>query len=161
MNFEDRLQKAVERGQRRGLNRREEAMARSLNEDELKRLHGQYRLSLSEHIEKCFQRLPHHFPGFQCENIYGERGWGAACSRDDLRVEPRGRRSSDYSRLEMTVRPFNSSHVIELNAKGTIRNKEVFNRNHFEKIEEADPAKFIELIDLWVLEYAELYAARL
>jgi hypothetical protein len=160
MDFEERLQKAVERGHRRGIGHREEALARALGEDELKRLHGQYRLDLSEHIEKCLQHLLLHFPGFQCETIYGDRGWGAACSRDDFRVEGRGRRRNDYSRLEMTVRPFNTSHVLELSAKGTIRNKEVFSRTHFEKIEEADPAKFVELIDLWVLEYAELYAAR-
>jgi hypothetical protein len=59
----------------------------------------------------------------------------------------------------MTIRPFSSYHVVDLSAKATIRNKEVFNRNHFEKVEEADPTTFVELIDVWVLEYAELYAA--
>ena len=73
---------------------------------------------------------------------------------------PGGKRNNDYSRLEMTIRPFGSHHVVELVAKGTIRNKEVFNRNYYEKIEDADSAKFAELIDFWVLEYAELYAAK-
>ncbi len=71
-----------------------------------------------------------------------------------------GQRSNQYSRLEMTIRPFSSLYVLELTAKGTIRNREVFNRNHFEKLEDADQDNFIELIDHWVLEYAELFAAR-
>jgi hypothetical protein len=50
--------------------------------------------------------------------------------------------------------------VLDLAAKGTIRNREVFNRNYFEELATADEAKFNELIDAWVLEYAELYAAR-
>ena len=74
-------------------------------------------------------------------------------------MEPRGKRKSDFSRLEMTVRPHSPLHVLELTAKGTIHNKEVFNRSHFEKTEDAEVAKFLELVDRWVLEYAELYAA--
>ena len=101
----------------------------------------------------------HYFPGFQYETLYGERGWGGGCSRDDLRVSPGAKRRSDYSRLEITVRPFSPLHVLELSAKGTIRNKEVFNRTHFEQIEDVDATKFLELVDQWVLEYAELYAA--
>lgn len=159
MDFEQRLQKAIQRGQKRSDARRQEAEAQALSEDELKRLHNEYRLQLSDHIENCLEALPHHFPGFNYETIFGERGWGAGCSRDDIRMSG-GRRNNDYSRLEMTVRPFSSYHVLELTAKATIRNKEVFNRSHYEKIEDADTAKFIEFIDLWVLEYAELYAAK-
>jgi hypothetical protein len=50
--------------------------------------------------------------------------------------------------------------VLDLAAKGTIRNKEIFNRNYFEPLADADVQKFSELIDAWVLEYAEMYAAR-
>ena len=60
----------------------------------------------------------------------------------------------------MTILPFSSLHVLDLAAKGTVRNKEIFNRNHFEKVEDADVQNFSELIDLWVLEYAELYATQ-
>jgi hypothetical protein len=160
MSFEDRLQKAIQRGQRRGKAKAREAAAQAMTEEELKRLHSQYRLQLSDHIEKCVERLPNVFPGFRYETIYGERGWGAACSRDDLRLVGGGRRANDYSRIELTVRPYSSLHVLELAAKGTVRNKEVFNRNRFEKLEETDPENFIELIDAWVLEYAEMYAAK-
>jgi hypothetical protein len=159
MDFEERLQQAIQRGKKQGVARRQEAAARAMSAEELKRLHGQYRLQLSEHIETCLQRLPHHFPGFQYATIYGERGWGGACSRDDFRAARGGKRASHYSRLEMTVRPISSFHVLELTAKGTIRNKEIYNRTYFEKIEDAEPAKFLELVDLWILEYAELYAA--
>ena len=158
MDFDQRLKKAMERGQRRGDVAAQAARAKALGEEELKRLHSQLRLQLSEHIEGCVERLAHHFPGFTYETIFGERGWGAACSRDDVRLSS-GRRDNDYSRLEMTIRPFATYHVVDLAAKGTIRNKEVFNRNHFEKIQDVDITTFRELIDVWVLEFAELYAA--
>lgn len=160
MSFEERLQKAIERGKRRSEANRSEAEARRLTEEELKRLHSSYRLQLSEHIESVVRQLPNFFPGFRLETIFGERGWGAACSRDDLRVLGGGRRENDYSRLELTVRPASSMHVLDLAAKGTIRNKEVFNRTFFEKLEDVDLDKFLELVDVWVLEYAELYAAK-
>lgn len=158
-DFDDRLQRAIQRGQRKGESAEQAARAEALSEDELRRRHGQYRLQLSEHIERCVSKLPQYFPGFRYETIFGERGWGAACSRDDVRMQA-GRRGSDYSRLELTIRPFSPYHVLDLAAKGTIRNKEVYNRSHYDKIVDADPRKFIEMIDMWVLEFAEMYAAK-
>ncbi len=157
-DFEERLQDAIARGQRRGERASTRAQQQVLNEEELKRMHSTYRLAFSEHIEACVQKLPHHFPGFQFETLFGDRGWGAACSRDDIRIT-RGKRDNLFSRLELTVRPFSTYHVVDLAAKGTIRNKEVFNRTHYEMVVEADAKTFTELIDVWVLEYAELYAA--
>ncbi|HZN35463.1 MAG TPA: hypothetical protein VFB80_16660 [Pirellulaceae bacterium] len=159
MSFDDQLRQAIERGQRRGDLQARQAAARALTEDEYRRLHSQARLTLSDHIESCVKRLPTYFPGFQYETMYGDRGWGGACFRDDL-VISRGSRASDYSRLEVTVRPYSTVHVLDLAAKGTIRNREIFNRNYFEPLDQADAAKFLQLIDAWVLEYAELYAAR-
>jgi hypothetical protein len=156
--FEQRLQKAVERGQQRGQQQAAQARQRQLNEEELKRLHTQYRLTLSEYIEACMKRLPNHFPGFQYETMFGERGWGAACSRDDLQIQD-GRRQNNYSRLEMTIRPQSTYNVVDLAGKGTIRNKEVFSRNHYEKLENVDLDMFRQLIDVWILEFAELFSA--
>jgi hypothetical protein len=159
MDFDQKLQHAIERGHRRSDARSDAARRAALSEEECKRLHGQYRLSVSERIEECMKRLPNHFPGFRYETMYGDRGWGAACFRDDLRLE-RGARASDYSRLEMTVRPYSSLRVLELAAKGTVRNKEVYSRNYFEPLAEVDIEKFRSLVDAWVLEYAEVYAAQ-
>jgi len=159
-DFEHRLKRAIERGTRRGEVRAREARAKAMSEEELKSLHTKFRLQLSEYIERCVLSLPNHFPGFKHETIYGERGWGAGCSRDDVGSGQDGRRANFFSRLEMTIRPFSSLHVLELIAKGTIRNKEVFSRSHFEKLDDVDPESFRELIDVWVLEYAELYATR-
>ncbi len=142
-----------------GATRREEKPSARATEEELRRLHSTYRLQLSDHIESCIRQLPNFFPGFRLETLYGERGWGAACSRDDLRVVQGRRQGNDFSRLEMTVRPPSSMQVLELAAKGTIRNKEVFNRNYFEQLQDVDLDQFVELVDIWVLEYAELYAA--
>jgi hypothetical protein len=159
MSFDDRLKAAIMRGQRRGDAAAREAAAQAMSEEDFRRLHSQVRLRLSDHIEACVNKLPSFFPGFQYETMYGDRGWGGACFREDLRLA-RGQRTNEYSRLEVTVRPYSPAHVLDLAAKGTIRNKEVFNRNYYEELADADEEKFRELIDLWVLEYAELYAAR-
>ena len=152
------MQRAIARGEKRRDALHQAALEHALSEDEFKRRHTKYRLQMSDYIETCSQEFLKHFPGFKYEIVYGERGWGAACSRDQLRIKS-GRRDNDYSRLELTVRPYSHLHIVEVAAKGTICNKEVFRRNYDEKIEEVDPEKFIELIDIWALEYAELYIA--
>jgi hypothetical protein len=158
MDFEKRLERAITRGRdRRDLSGREEA-EKALNVEELRSLHSKYRLDLSEHIETCLKQLSDHFLGFQYKTVFGDDGWGARISRDDFHGAA-GRTRNMYSRLEMTVRPFSSAHIIELAAKGTIHNKEVFNRTHFQFLSQADIESFRELIDLWVLEYAEQYAS--
>jgi hypothetical protein len=159
MTFDDRLKQAIERGHQRSETLARQAAAKALTEEEYRRLHSKLRLSLSEHIESCLKRLPNYFPGFQYETMYGDRGWGGACFRDDL-VLTRGARGTNYSRLEVTIRPYSSVHVLDLAAKGTIRNREAFNRNYFEELATADEAKFGDLIDAWVLEYAEQYSAQ-
>ncbi len=159
MDFQQRLEKAIQRGQR---SHDAEARARAeqaMGSEELKRLHSQYRLQLSDHIEQCLRQLPQHFPGFRFETLVGSRGWGAAISRDDLSLSD-GRRENLFSRLEVVVRPFSTSRVLELAAKGTIRNKEIYNRNQYQLLADVDTATFRELVDRWILEYAELYAAK-
>ncbi|MBI3837003.1 MAG: hypothetical protein HY288_03610 [Planctomycetia bacterium] len=159
MDFQQRLEKAIQRGQR---SHDAEARARAeqaMGEEELKRLHSQYRLQLADHIEQCMRQLPQHFPGFRFETLVGSRGWGAAISRDDLSLSD-GRRQNLFSHLEVVVRPFSTSHVLELAAKGTIRNKEIYNRNQYQVLADVDIATFRELVDRWILEYAELYAAK-
>ncbi len=160
MDFQERLQKAVQRGHNQRDKKAHEARKKAMSEDEFKSLHSGYRLQLSDHIENCLQQLPYQFPGFQFETIFGEKGWGAACYRDDIGPGGGGKRGNFYSRIEVTIRPFSEYHVLNLTSKATIRNKELFNRNYFEELMDADPEKFVELIDVWVLEYAEQYSAR-
>jgi hypothetical protein len=157
-DFHDRLEKAIQRGQHALDARERERAEAALGEEELKRLHTQYRLELSEHIEDCLGKLPRHFPGFRYETLVGDRGWGGALSRDDLSVAG-GRRENHFSRLELGVRQFSASHVLELAAKGTIRNKEIYNRTQYQLLADVDVATFREMIDRWILEFAELYAA--
>jgi hypothetical protein len=159
MDFKKRLEKAIERGQRASADQQRQQQQRALSEEELRRLHSQLRLPLSEHIEHCLEQIPQHFPGFQYSTIVSDRGWGAAVSRDDIELSG-GARHTHFSRLEVVVRPHSPYHVLEIAAKGTIRNKEVFNRSHFQRLTDADLDTFREMIDLWVLEYAELFAAR-
>ena len=159
MEFQQRLQKAIERGQRAGDARAQELREKELSEKELQRLHTQYRLELCEHIERCMTQLADQFPGFQTESIVGERGWGAAISRDALQLSRSSGRSTQFSRLEIYVRAFSSAHVLELAAKGTINNREVYNRSQYQKLTEADLHLFNETVDNWALDYAEQLAS--
>jgi hypothetical protein len=159
MDFEKRLERAIERGQHARHEKGRLAAERALSEDDLKSLHTSCRLELSDHIEHLLRQLADRFPGFQFETIVGEDGWGAKITRDDIaRASGRGYQTL-YSRLQLVVSPFSDAHIVALAAKGTIRNKETVRRNHFQYLSQVDIDSFRELIDLWVLEYAEQYAA--
>jgi hypothetical protein len=158
-DFDERLEQAIRRGEHRQAEQAQAAMRQKMSEAQLKSLHGKYRLQLSEHIEECMQRLPDHFPGFQYETVYGEKGWGAACSRDDFGPGQGRQRKNLYSRLLLAIRPHSHLNVLELVGKATVRNKGVYNRTFFEELQDADPENFIQRIDYWVIEFAELYAA--
>lgn len=156
MDFNKRLERAIDRGQRTrdaaGRAKAEQAM----NEDELRTLHSKLRLELSDHIEKCLRQLADHFPGF----VFSASAGGASITRDDVDISRQRRSRSLYSRLEMVITPFSAAtHIIEMTSKGTIRNKEIQNRSHYQFLAETDVEAFSELIDLWVLEFAEQFAS--
>lgn len=159
MDFEKRLEKAIDRGQQSRDAKIREQSEQALSEDELKTLHSQCRLTLSEHIETCLKKLADHFPGFGFQTLVSEDGWGGKISRDDFVRQSSGKPVSHYSRFEMVIRPFSSTRIVELAAKGTILNKEVISRTHYQFLAQVDVDSFQELIDLWVLEYAEKYSA--
>jgi len=158
MNFRERLQRATERGKQARAAQLNEAAAKALSEEECRRLHSQYRLTLTEYIEHCLRELADNFPGFRLETIVDESGWGAAASRDDVSIGA-GRRGTFFSRLQLVVAPYNKYRVLELVAKGTVRNKEVLSRNHYQRLDDVDLESFRELVELWALDYAELYSA--
>lgn len=157
-DFDERLKQAIERGSNRGLRSQDEAAQKKAKQEELRRLHTTIRLQLSDRIEQVVRRLVDQFPGFQFSSVYGENGWGAACTRDDL-VIVAGQRASKYSRFEMAVRPLSDVFVLDLQARGTIGNREKLVRSYFQPLDEVDLAHFHRLIDDWTLAYAELYAA--
>jgi len=159
VEFEERLERAIGRGKKSLQERGRETADRAVSEEDLRNLHSRIRLDLSEHIESCLQKLTDYFPGFRFQTLVGEEGWGAKISRDDYKRVPGRDGESRYSRLEMVVRPYSSAHIVEIAAKGTVRNKEIFNRNHYQLLAQVDVQSFSELLDLWVLEYAEKYAA--
>ena len=160
MEFQKRLEKAIERGQKAGSERAEAEARQAMSEQEIRRLHSQYRLELSERIEDALKQVADHFPGFQFETLVNERGWGGMVSRDDLDLKSGRPVRSFFSRLEIVIRPVTSAHVLELAAKGTIRNKELFNRAYFQRLTEVDLTGFHETMDLWILEFAESFAAQ-
>lgn len=153
MDFEQRLQRAIDRGAMTREKKGQEAAARAMTEEEMKNLHTQCRLELSEHIEACLRKLSDHFLGFQLQTAVRD-GWGAKISRDEFSAG-----KTLFSMLEMAVRPYSSIHIVDLAAKGTIRNKEVFDRHHFQPLTEVDIDTFKTMIDQLVLEYAERYSA--
>ena len=158
MDFKERLERAAERGQQTRDEEARQAAAQAMSKKQWQRLHSDYRHTLTEHIESCLQQLAENFPGFRFETVVDEKGWGAAVSRDDLSLNS-GRRESMFSRLALTISPHNDYHVLELIAKGTVRNKENFNRNHYQLLKEADLDSFQQFIEQWTLDYAEQYAA--
>ena len=160
MDFDQRLQKAITRGEHtRSVEERKRA-EKALTEEEFRNLHSHYRLELSEHIESCLRKLADHFPGFQYQTVVSEDGWGAKVTRDDLNLGPRRSTGNLFSRFELLIRPFSSAHIVELVVKGTIHNKEVMHSNHFQFLSEVDVDSLRAIVDQRVLEYAEFYAAK-
>ncbi len=159
MEFEDRLRRAIERGEKTRVDRGRAELARELTQEELRSLHSQYRLDISEHVEDCLRKLADHLPGFKFQSVMNEDGWGGRLVRDDLHLVPGKPPESRYSRLEMVVTPFSSAGILELQVKGMVRNREITNRKHYQRLTEFDRDGFLEIIDLRVLEFAELYTA--
>jgi hypothetical protein len=166
MDFKERLQRAAQRGQRAREAELSAAEARALSEEECRRLHANFRLPLSEYIERCLRELADRFPGFTVQTIVDDTGWGAEAARDDVDLNSgrRGLRRTQpsrnaFSRLRIVVSPHNKYHVLDLAAKGTIRNKETFTRNHYQRLADVDEHNFRELVEQWVLDYAEMFAA--
>lgn len=157
-SFEDRLKQAAARGANKQNQNLTDAERKKAEAEELKSLHSKYRLVLSERIEIVVKKVVDLFPGFRYQTVFGDAGWGGACMRDDL-VLQRGVRENRYSRFEMAVRPVNEYFVLDLQAKGTIANRELLTRNFYQPLVEVDLDKFKELVEQWALVFAELYTA--
>jgi len=158
MDFRERLHRAAERGRETRDAEAAKQAARALDEGECRRLHSNYRLELNDHVEQRLKQLAENFPGFVYETVANEKGWGGAVRRDDLAIRS-GRRDNLFSRLQITISPHNEFHVLEILAKGAVRNKENFTRNHYELLKDVDIDTFRSLIEQWTLDYAEQYAA--
>lgn len=160
MDFTERLQRAVQRGQQtRAATEREQVQA-ALSEEESRALHAQARVELSDHIEACLRKVSDHFPGFEYQTVVSESGYGARIRRDDLRSQPGRGFAHEYSHLELLVRSYTPRRILELTGRGAVANKEVLHRSHFQFLNQLDLDTFRETIDHWVLEYAEKFAAR-
>lgn len=157
-DFEDRLQRAIQRGRQFRENEGSSASVSAATEEELRSRHSELRNELSEHIEACLRKLADHFPGFEFSTVLNEKGWGARISRDDLNLKSSSSRS-EYSRLEILIRPFSDAHIIELATKGTIRNRESLNRSNFRFLQDANLDVLRTMVDSIVLEFAEQYSA--
>lgn len=162
MNFDQRLERAIERGQRQRDADSRERTLQAMTEEECKNLHSKSRLELSEHVEACLRKLADYFPGFDYETLMSADGWGARIRRDDLAPGAAGTKGlvHYYSHVEMLIKPYSAARIVELVARGAIRNKEVLSRSHFQQLSQVDIEVFKDVIDQWVLEYAERYSAR-
>ena len=158
MDFEKRLKHAINKGRAAKDEELQQDVGKKMSEEEFRNLHLKYRLELTDHIDGCLKKLADHFPGFQFKTLMEEDGWGSRITRDDVSLSSGKKAQTLYSRLEMIVRPFTETHIIELVAKATIRNKETYNRSHYQFVAEADMQSFQDLIDLWILEFAEEFS---
>ena len=107
MDFEDKLEQAIQRGQNRSTAKTNARKKDELSKEAIRNRFNELRLNLSDHIEQGLKKIANHFPGFDYETIYGSKGWGGAISRNDLDRGPDGKAGSFFSRVEMTVRPQN------------------------------------------------------
>ena len=159
-DFEDRLQRAIQRGQQSRLAGGATTESDAATEEELRTKHAQLRNELTEHIENCLHKLCDHFPGFDYNTVLNETGWGARISRDDIKLG-RGTAKNEYSRLEVLIRPFSDTHILEVATKGTIRNRESLNRTNFRFLKEATVEVIKPMIDGIALEFAEQFSANI
>ncbi|MBL8889365.1 MAG: hypothetical protein JNL67_05270 [Planctomycetaceae bacterium] len=157
MDFQKRLHDAIQRGSDRASGKKN-GDADELTPEKLKNLHNRYRLELSTYIEGVARQVIDQLPGFNLETLFGEKGWGAAISRDDLMLT-RKQRENHYSRLEIFVRPMNDYYLVDLVSKATIRNREIWTRNVYHPLTEVNLATLREQVDLWAVQFAELYSA--
>ena len=159
MEFQERLKRAIERGEKSRNEQTQLAHDQQLSLDELKTLHSGYRLELSDHIETCLKQLADQLPGFNYQTVVNDEGWGGRLTRDDLHLSPGKSAETRYSRLEAMISPFSKSAIIELITKATVRNREIMNRKNYQKVDEFDVDSFKEMIDHRVLEFAEQFSA--
>jgi hypothetical protein len=154
MSFEDKLKNAINRGRDQGRSKQDARRQAEMSAEARKDLYNQYRLELCDYIEVHMNQVVNLVPGFRYETQYGDRGWGGAISRDDVM-----RGGNFYSRLEVTVRPFAADmNLLAIVGRGTIRNQESLNWNHFADLLEVDLAGFKERIDGWIVEYVERFS---
>ncbi len=157
-DLDDRLKRAIDRGQKSKDVKGQEAGQKKATAEELRTRHSELRLTLSDHIESCLRKLCDHFPGFEFSSVVNEDGWGARITRDDINLNP-GSRGNLYSRFEMLVRPFSDAHILELATKGTVRNREALTRNNYRFLNEAQADDLQSIIDGLVVEFAEHFSA--
>ena len=158
-DFNKRLESAINRGKEVANRRASDERQREQTEEELRESHRQFRLTLCELIEKTINQLADHFPGFRSESVYDDDGWGSAAYRENLHIES-GRRMTRFSRFEIVVRPCSDLLVLDIKGKGTVNNREVFNRSHYCKLSDVDLADFEQCVEAWSLHFAEIYAAQ-
>ena len=89
---------------RQGPSHQQEAAARAMGEEGLSGCTRNIACNWPSTSRSACSTCPTFFPDFNAKQSTASAA-GRACSRDDLRIEPRGKRKSDFSRLEMTVRP--------------------------------------------------------
>ena len=159
VDFGDRLDRAIQRGERIKTRRDEAELAGSLSAEEIKSRHSAAKIELSEHIETCLKAVVDRFPGFEHTPVYSDDGWGGRVQRLDLALAKPGQSKEHFSRLELLLKPLSDLPILSLVGKGTIRDKEVFSRTTYQRLEDLDLDSFRETVDLWVLEYAERYTA--
>ena len=158
-DFSKRLESAIDRGKQAAERKAEEERQAEQTEERLRELHTQYRLQLCDKIEETVNKLADHFPGFRSESVYDEEGLGSACYRENLHFD-NGRRTTQFSRFEIIVRPCTDLLVLDIKGKATINNREVFNRSHYSELADLDLGDFDRCIEAWSLHFAETYAAK-
>jgi len=92
MDFDKKLENAIERGQQRNTRLKDAERQKTLSAEDLRNRHNEYRLDLSEYIEINLKKMAQHFPGF-------ERGTDRQTAERIQRRQYRGQRHDSRQRV--------------------------------------------------------------
>jgi hypothetical protein len=157
-DFRSRIQRAVNSG--KGADRGRAAEKREARQAgrKIRELHENFDGELRPHIHTCLEELNREFPAFDMQEVYNEKGRGYALARDDAIRGGSERRDRYYSRLEIYVHHFKDHGYLEVSAKGSIRNKEKYERSEDDRLETLEIDLFKRFVERVVVEYAHDFA---
>ena len=79
MEFEDKLQRAIQRGQERTSARANAQKKVEASKEDIRNRHNEFRLNLSDHIEACLKKVGTAFSGLRLRNDLRHKGLGGSC----------------------------------------------------------------------------------
>ena len=126
-----------------------------MTKKELQRLHSQARLELASTSSAACGSWPTAFPAFASRRSWIRAAGARRISRDDLRLRRGTAATSCFSRLEMLITPITPRRCWNWPPKARSATARSSAARNISVSPSPHMPVFANLIDLWVLEYAE------